>query len=242
MKRGKTKLQQRIRKERPGKREESLRARHVLVLAAFAMICGGLAGMVQAQSGKLGAYAGTVVISGTEVDHQKKVNFSASLKIHHLPLVSGDNNSAIAELSDVDKPSATALITRWDLVNRSASPDADGKFTSWKCSLAAPTEVPMISQGTLNLDYRAKKYSMYFALAAIKPIPLKCVNSRSGPYKKEEPVSLFFGTSEPDVVPWKVLPFADAARLTAKYKLVPVSFMKERYGPVDLEWDLRLQR
>jgi hypothetical protein len=61
---------------------------------------------------------------------------------------------------------------------------------------------------------------MFVALASTKPIPLKYVNSRSGAYKKTESVSLFFGSSE--------------------HKLVPAGSMKGSYGPVDMDWDLRL--
>ena len=209
-----------------------------LVLAAVA--CTGIAGKARAQASKLGVYTGTVVISGTELG-KEKVTFSASVKIS-LPLTSADKGSAMAELSDVDKPSASATVTQWDLAGKNASADSDGKVTSWTCELAAPTEVPMNGSGTLNLDYRAKTHSMFIALVALKPIPLKCVNSRSGPYKKDQIVSLFFGTNEPDAQPWKELPFKDAAILTATHKLVPVSNMKGRNGPLDQTWDLRLVR
>ncbi len=208
--------------------------KHVLALAFAA--CAGLSGA--AQGGKLGVYSGTVVVSGTELG-QENVTFGASVKIS-LPLTSANKNSAMAELDDVDKPSAMATITRWDLVGRNASADSDGKVTTWTCSLVAPTEVPMSGSGTLNLDYRAKTHSMFIALVARKTIPLKCVNSRSGPYKKDQLVSLFFGTNEPDVQPWKELPFKDAALLSASYKLVPASQMKGRYGPLDQKWELRL--
>lgn len=76
----------------------------------------------------------------------------------------------------------------------------------------------------------------------MKPVPFNCTNSRSGAYRKDQLVGLFFGTNEPDVQPWKELPYTDAARLTAKYKLVPVSLMKGRNGPRHQEWDLRFTR
>jgi hypothetical protein len=202
---------------------------------------GGFIGAANAQGKKLGAYAGTVAISGTEFANLGTVTFRATVKIT-LPIASASERSARAEVDDVDKPSATALVTQWDVTGKNASPDSDGKVTSWKCSLAAPTEVPMNASGALDVDYRKKAHSMFVALVSTKSIPLKCVNSRSGPYKQDGPVSLFFGTSEPDVLPWKELPFADAGRLAATYRLVPVSQMKGRYGPVDLQWDFRLAR
>jgi hypothetical protein len=220
------------------------RALHALAPALAALACAGIAVPAQAQGGKLGAYTGTVTISGTELSaggNPGKVDFRATVKIT-LPLTSRSATSAMAELDDVDKPSASAEITQWDLVGRNASADSDGKITSWTCALAAPTTVPMNGQGTLNIDFRKKTHSMFIALVSLKPIPLKCVNSRSGPNRQTTTVSLFFGTSEPDVLPWKELPFADPARLSAKYKLVPVSQMKGRYAPVEMAWDLQLTR
>jgi hypothetical protein len=216
--------------------------RHGVGLAlAAALLLAGFAGAAQAQAGKRGTYAGTVAVSGTETEKHGTVNYRATIKVS-LPLTEGDERSARAEVDDVDKPSAMATITQWDVAKRNASPDSDGKITSWKCSLAKPTEVPMNGSGALNVDYRKKTHSMFVALVSTKQIPLDCVNSRSGPYKTQVAVGLFFGTNEPDVLPWKELPFADAARLAAKHVLVPVSNMKGRNAPQEQEWDLRLSR
>jgi hypothetical protein len=214
--------------------------RTAFVIAA-AVACAGIQSAAHAQSGKLGAYTGVVSVAGAAIEKHSKVDFRATIKVS-LPVTSRNEGSTRAEADDVDKPSATATITQWELEARNASPDSDGKITSWKCSLVAPTEVPMNASGALDVDHRTKKHSMFVALVAAKPIPLKCVNSRSGAYKQSESVSLFFGTSEPDLMPANALPFADPARLTAKYKLVPAGSMKGQYGPVDMEWDLRLGR
>lgn len=211
------------------------------LVAAFAVACAGLSGVAHAQAGKHGAYTGTVNVAGSEIEKHSKVDFRATVKVS-LPVVSRKEGATRAEVDDVDKPSATASITQWDLEARNASADSDGKITSWKCSLAAPTTVPMNAQGALDVDHRTKKYSMYVALVSMKPIPLKCVNSRSGAYKNAEAVGLFFGTSEPDLMPANALPYADPARLAAKHKLVPAGSMKGRYGPVDMDWDLALGR
>jgi hypothetical protein len=37
-------------------------------------------------------------------------------------------------------------------------------------------------------------------------------------------------------------PFADAARLNAKYTLMPTAETKGQYGPIVQEWDLRWAR
>jgi len=211
------------------------------VLAATALACVCCAGAAHAQSGKLGAYTGTVNIFGTETGKQTTVTFRASVKIG-IPVESNSKTGTRAEVDDVDKPSALASILQWDVAGKNTSADSDGKFTSWTCKLAAPVDVPMNASGALNVDTRAKTHSMFVALVSTKPVALTCINSRSGAYKENGPVSLFFGTSEPDVLPWKELPYSDAAHLAAKYKLVPVSQMKGRYGPADLEWDLQLKR
>ena len=209
-----------------------------LCLLAFAAIA--FAGAAHAQ-GKLGTYSGTVVLNGTEIGKTSKTVFAATVKID-MPLTSGDAKSAMAEISDVDKPSATATITQWDLEARNASPDSDGKITSWTCKLAEPTTVPMNASGVLNVDFAARKHSMFVALVSLKQLQFNCVNSRSGPYKEKRGVSLAFGTNEPDVLPYKELPFSDPMRLTARFKLVPVSAMKGQYGPLDQEWDFKLVR
>jgi hypothetical protein len=211
----------------------------IAFVAAAVVACMGIACTAYAQGGKLGTYTGVVSVSGSEIEKHSKVDFRATVKVS-LPVVSRKEGSTRAEADDVDKPSAMASITQWELEARNASPDSDGKITSWKCSLAAPTDVPMNASGAFDLDHRTKKHSMFVALVSTKPIPLKCVNSRSGAYKKTESVSLFFGTSEPDLMPANALPYADPARLAARHKLLPAGSMKGRYGPVDMEWDLRL--
>lgn len=213
----------------------------IAFIAAAAVACAGIASAAYAQDGKLGVYTGVVSVSGAEIGKHVKVDFRATVKVSLL-VASRNESSTRAEADDVDKPSATATITQWELEARNGSPDSDGKITSWKCSLVAPTDVPMNASGALDLDHRTKKHSMFIALVSTKPIPLKCVNSRSGAYKTTQPVSLFFGTSEPDLMPANALPYADPARLTAKQTLVPAGSMKGRYGPVDMEWDLRLGR
>jgi hypothetical protein len=206
-----------------------------------AIACTIIATPAQAQGSKLGTYSGTVVVSGTEIGKFSKTTYSARIEIT-LPLTTGDARSAMAEIGDVDKPSAKGTITQWDLEARNSGPDSDGKITSWTCKLAAAVTVPMNASGVLNVDFSAKKYSMFVALAGLKPIALNCVNSRSGAYKDSKAVGLAFGTNPPDVLPYKELPFADPMRLAAKYTLEPIGAMKGRAGPLVQEWDFKLTR
>lgn len=210
-----------------------------LALTVVTMGCFGITDEAQANSGKLGVYAGTVAVSGTRMENRGKETYHADVKIS-LPLTDGNDSSAMAEISDVDKPSATALITQWDVAGKETVPDErDGKLDSWHCSIAAPTEVPMNASGVLNLDYRAKTHSMSITLVSTKSVPLKCAHSRTGPYKRDLVVSLVIGTTVMGE-PFKELPFADPARLMATYKLVPTT--DTGFGPIDMLWDLRLTR
>jgi len=194
------------------------------------------------QPGKYGTYSGTVKVSGTEIGGvRKNVRYAATIQIT-VPVNDGGSSSAMLEISDVDKPSATVTVTQYDLEGRDSEPDSDGKITSWKCTLAGSATVPAIAQGVLNLDYSKKTHSGYISTVTTKPVPMNCVNSRSGPYKHSEPLNFFFGTNEPDVMPYKELPFTDAARLAAKYTLVPQSAMKGRFGPQSQEWEFLLKK
>ena len=187
---------------------------HALALAVVAMGFVGIPDEAQAKSSKLGVYTGTVAVSGTITENRGKETYHADVKIS-LPLTDSNDSSAMAEISDVDKPSATALITQWEVAGKETVPDQrDGKLDSWHCSIAAPTEVPMNASGVLNLDYRARTHSMSIALVALKTIPLKCMHTRTGAYKENKVVSLVIGTTVMGD-PFKELPFADPARLTA---------------------------
>ncbi|OIQ91865.1 hypothetical protein GALL_262360 [mine drainage metagenome] len=232
-------MQQTMWQDRTDETRWSQSAYQVLVLTAVTLGCIGITDDAHAQSGKLGVYTGTVAVSGTMTENRGKETYHADVKIS-LPLTEGSSSSAMADMSDVDKPSAMALITQWDVAGKETVPDQrDGKLDSWHCSIAGPTEVPMNASGVLNVDYRAKTHSMSIALVSTRTIPLKCVHSRTGPYKKDMAVSLVIGTTVMGE-PFKELPFADPARLAATYKLVPPA--ETGFGPIDMVWDLRLSR
>jgi hypothetical protein len=223
--------------DRAGNRHRAAR-RVVSLLSLVALIA--CAESALAQAGTLGAYEGTVTVSGTETGKYTQATYRATLKVR-LPLATASSKSAHAEVDDVDKPSASAVITQWDTSGRNSSPDSDGKISTWTCKLSAPTEVPLNGSGMLDVDYRAKTHAAFVTYVGTKPIPLNCVSSRSGAYKQTQAVALFFGTNEPDV-PENGLPFADPAHLTATYTLVPASQMKGRNGPQAQTWDLHLVR
>ena len=205
----------------------------VIVMTAVACACSS--GVVQAQSNTSGAYSGTITVSGTEIS--PLVSYRASMKVR-LPVTQRDNTSTTAEFLTGEAPNATVMISQWDVSFTEKSADSDGKFSSWTCSLAAPTEIPMTPTGVLNVDLKTKKYSLSLTLLSTREIAFNCMHSRSGAYKKKGGVALYIGTGAPGVQ--TMLPFSDAARLTANYTLMPTAETKGQYGPIVQEWDLQL--
>lgn len=222
----------------------ALRTASAVVLKSVPLFAGlaCMAGAGWGQAGKFGTYEGTVKVSGTETGGKTKVvKYGGTINIK-IPVNDGSTSTAVIDISDVSKPSATVTITQWDIEDRNASPGMDGKITSWKCQLAGPATVPMMASGVLNLNHRKKTYSMFVALVGIEEVPMKCVNSRTGPYTGSEAMGFFFGTSELDVIPPVELPLTNVARITANHTLVPVSAMKGQYEPQQQEWELVLKK
>jgi len=205
----------------------------VIAITVVGFACSS--GFAQAQSSKFGAYSGTIKVSGTEINPQ--VTYRATVKVN-LPVTQRDSTSATAEFLAGEAPEATVLISQWDVSFTEKSADSDGKFSSWTCSLAAPTEIPMTPTGVLNVDLEAKSYALSLTLLSTKDVSFNCLNSRSGAYKKKEGVALYIGTGGPGVQ--TMLPFSDAARLAENYTLMPTADTKGQYGPIMQEWDLRL--
>lgn len=195
--------------------------------------------LVQAQSGKLGAYAGTINVSGTEIGPQ--VIYRATVKLS-LPVTERNSRSITADFLTEDAPNASVLISQWDSSFKEKSADSDGKFSSWTCALAAPVEIPMKPTGILTVDLDKKKHELSLTLLSTQEVAFNCVHSRSGAYKKKQAVSLYIGTGAPGMQSMTQLPFSDAARLSAKYTLMPTTETKGKYGPIVQEWDLRLAR
>jgi hypothetical protein len=213
-----------------------------LVACLFAAGLGGGTLPALGQSRTQGAYSATVKVAGTETGGEtRRVVYKAEVKMN-IPLTDGNQTRAIINVTDVDEPSAKVTISQWDLEERNASPNSDGKITSWKCRLTAPVTVPMMAAGVLNLDYRKRTYSMFLALTSMEDVPLSCVNSRTGPYTTEQAMGFFFGTTEIDTNPHDTLPLTDPARIAAKHTLVPKGEMKGQYLPQDQEWELVLKK
>jgi len=208
---------------------------HVVALSAIA--CAFSAGFVQAQSSGLGAYSGTIKVSGTEVGPE--VSYSASIKIS-LPVTNRDGSSINAEFFGGEAPNATVSISQWDSSYTETSADSDGKFSSWKCKLAAPVEISTTPTGVLNVDLEAKTHALSITLLSTEDVAFDCENSRSGSYQKKEGVILYIGTGSPGMQFENPLPFTDAAHLIANYTLMPTPETKGKYGPIIQEWNLQL--
>lgn len=209
----------------------------VMVLTVVAGVCGPRP--VGAQPGDLGVYSGTIELSGTRVDPQ--VSYRASAKVV-LPVSDRDDSSITAEFLSGEAPNARVSISEWEESHTEKFADMDGKFNSWKCSLAAPAEVEMTTTGVLNVDLDAKTHMLSVTFLSTETLAFNCVHSRSGPYQKDEGIVLSGGTGLPGMQWEHPLPFSDPARLSAKYTLMPTADTKDEYGPIVQEWDLRLTR
>jgi hypothetical protein len=195
--------------------------------------------LVLAQSGKLGSYTGTLQVSGTEVNPQ--TTFRATVKVS-LPVTERDSSSITADFITEDAPNASVQIAQWDSSLTEKSVGSDGKFSHWTCTLAAPVEIAMKPTGILNVDLAKKTHELSMTLLSTQEVSFNCVHSQSGAYKKKQGISLYIGTGAPGAQGKAPMPFTDAARLTAKYTLMPTAKTRDRYGPIVQEWDLRLAR
>jgi len=194
---------------------------------------------VLAQPAKLGAYTGTINVSGTEVSPQ--VVFRATVKVS-LPVTERDNRSVSSDFLSGEAPNASVLLSQWDVSFKEKSAESDGKFSSWTCALAAPVEIAMKPTGILNVDLDKKKHELSLTLLSTQDVAFNCVHSRSGAYKKKQGVALYVGTGAPGMQGLAPQSFADAGRLSAKYTLMPTAETRGQYGPIVQEWDLRWVR
>ncbi len=109
--------------------------RRPLTLIALAMLGFNAA---WAQAGKYGVYHGTVKVSGTAIDGDTyRASYAATIEIA-IPVDDGSKSSAVLVIGDVKTPSAKITITQYEARGRDHHPGADGKITSWKCSLGDP--------------------------------------------------------------------------------------------------------
>ena len=208
-------------------------------LALAAMACAGMSGEAMAQSKNLGAYAGTIEVSGTQFGPE--VTYRARVKVS-MPVSDRNASSIDAEFLAGEAPNAMVLVSQWDESYTEKSKDSGGQYNSYTCSLAAPTEIPMMATGVLNVDLKAKKHSFSLTLVSTRDLAFNCKHSRSGPYKKKAGIALTMGTGAPGMQGETQLPFSDPARLAATYTLMPNAETKGRYGPIKQAWDLALSR
>jgi hypothetical protein len=188
--------------------------------------------------GKHGAYVGTAKIAYQEGEPPKHLEIRGVVKIT-IPLTSADARTAMADLDASGAP-ATMQVTQFETSQRTP-PDASGRIHTITCKLAAPTDVPMMAQGTMELDYRKKTYSMFIALLGMKDVTLDCMHSSAGPSKRQQGVAVSLGTHEAGLA-FAGLPLTDPARLVAKHSMVAGPAMKDKRARVEQEWDLQLKR
>jgi hypothetical protein len=190
-----------------------------------------------AQTGK-GSYAGTATIQSTEVSGKNSRQLRATVKVA-LPVTS-TGGSIMAEVDDIDKPSATATITELSIAREESSRGTDGKFATLSCKLSRAVEMPLNAQGAITVDTRAKTYTVTIAMVGLKQVPLDCVHSQSGAHKRQEGVSIAIATHDPSAQPTG-LTYSDPAKLAAKHKLT-IKGSGGETSSLDQEWDFQLKR
>jgi len=212
-----------------------------LPAGAFAACAIALAGLViapcpQAQPHGPGAYDGTINVSGTLID--PRGSYRASVRVT-LPVSQSSDAAIDAGLPPGTAPTATAIISDWDMSFTEKSADADGKYTSWSCSLATTGEIPMSVAGELHMDLQAGTYAFSLSLRSLDEVTFDCTNSRSGPYKQRESITLYAGTGSPGTPLEHSLPFSDASHLADTYTLNSREAAADNHGPIIQAWDLR---
>ena len=205
----------------------------VIALAAIALFGADTA---QAQADGLGAYVGTINVSGTLID--PRGSYRASVKVT-LPISKSHNDTIAAEFPAGEAPNVTALISDWDESYTEKSADSDGKYSSWSCSLPGAAEVPMSVTGVVNVDLASNTYALSVTLLSLEDIEFDCKNSRSGAYKKKEGISLYAGTGAPGMQFENPQPLTDPAHLAGKFTLNLKEAASANYGPIIQEWNLR---
>ena len=215
-----------------------LRRRPMLAALAFGTLAAASSGSALAQTSGLGAYVGTIHVSGTLID--PRGSYRASVQVR-LPISESDDNTINAEFLSGEAPNASAMISDWDVSFTEKSADSDGKYSSWSCALAGSADVPMSVTGMLNVDREAKTYTFSISFLSTEDLAFNCNNSRSGPYKKKEGIALTVGTGSPGMQYEHPMPLTDAAKLSDSFTLNSKEAASANYGPIIQEWDLRLE-
>lgn len=211
-------------------------SKKTLATALAALAAGVFTSLAQAQDQGLGSYVGTINVSGTLVE--PRGSYRAKVKVS-LPISKIDDDSIEAEFLAGEAPNATALVTDWEFSHTDKFADSGGQFNSYSCKLQGSAEVPMSVTGVLNVDLSANTYSFSVSLLSTKELEFDCNQSRSGPYKSKEGISLYAGTGAPGMQSEHPLPFTDAARLTENNTLTVKDGASGNFGPIIQEWDLR---
>ena len=196
-----------------------------------------LAASISAAAANLGAYTGTIDITGSQANPEVKYKARITLT---LPVSENKGSSLTAEFLAGEAPMGKMMLTQYDETFTDKQADVDGKTSSYKCVLAQPVELPVTVTGVLNADLKAKRHSLSVTVLAMKTALLKCTSARVAPYTRNQNVSFTMGTGVPGDQDRVKLPFADASRLTAKHTLDPTAYTKGKQGPVVQEWDLKL--
>lgn len=192
-----------------------------------------------AQAQAMGAYEGTITISGTMKDAQAR--YEARIKVV-LPIGESSASSVLAGL-DVTVPDGSVEITAYEETRSSSGPGEGGADTgSERCTLKSPAKLPVQVQGVLAVDLRRSVYDFSVSIVSLGDMELNCMNSRSGASTRTQGFAISTGTGVPGSQSENRLPFTDSAHLTGQFTLDPTEYTQGEFGPIQQKWEFHRQR
>ena len=213
-------------------------ARHGRNAASAALVLLALAA-TPAAAQSLGAYEGTIQVSG--VQSGPAVTYKAKIKLV-MPISSRDGSSISAEFLAGEAPNGTIELSQWDETDTQKSAGSDGQRGSYRCTLANPVTLPVSVTGVLDVDMAAGEHSFSVTVLSLSDAELNCVDSRSGPNKRELGVAITTGTGVPGAQSENKLPIASASHISSQYVLDPTAYTQGKFGPIKQQWDFQLTR
>lgn len=192
-----------------------------------------------AQAQAMGAYEGTITISGTMKD--SRARYEARIKVV-LPIGESSASSVLAGL-DVTVPDGTVEITQYEETRGSGGPGEGGEDTgSERCTLKSPAKLPVQVQGVLAVDLRKSVYDFSVSIVSQDDMELSCINTRSGASTRTEGFAISTGTGVPGSQSENRLPFTDSAHLSGQFTLDPTEYTQGEFGPIQQKWEFHRLR
>lgn len=206
--------------------------------AIGAALAGLVCASVPAAAQNLGTYEGVIDIEG--VQHGPEVRYKARIRVL-MPVSSRDRDSIDAEFLAGEAPEGKLDIISWEESDKDKSPDSEGVRNSYRCSLAAPTTVPITVQGVLNVDTANMEHTWSISVVSMDDADFNCVHSRSGPYKNRKGFAFSTGTGVPGNQSDNPQRIGSPSHIMGQYVLDPTEYTDGEFGPISQKWEFTLK-